>query len=233
MPPPSLLASQVSSAQNIHVDRQLTRGVTDNVLDLEIGDSFMGALTPSSEYLASLRRNAIRKVRRQTPYNDFDADVQENLITLGGRVYMTRVTLGSRVYSLVIDTGSSDTWAAQAGLVCKNAAGQTVTAATCRFGPLYNTTASQSYKAYNPRQSFGVNYTSGEYLQGILATELLGLGDVGAGYAPRQLVNQTIGIVQQGYWDGDGTSSGLMGLAYSRLASGSSSIGYEAVIFTL
>ncbi|KAF1925961.1 acid protease [Didymella exigua CBS 183.55] len=160
-------------------------------------------------------------------------DVQEDLVTLGGRVYMTRVTLGDRVYSLVIDTGSSDTWAAQAGLVCKNAAGQTVTTAACRFGPLYNTTLSQSYKAYNPRQTFAVNYTSGEYLQGILATELLGLGDVGAGYAPRQIVNQTIGIVQQGYWDGDSTSSGLMGLAYTRLASGSSSIGYEAVSFSL
>lgn len=193
----------------------------------------MGALTPSSEYLASLRRNSIRKSKRQTPYKDVDSDVQEDLVTLGGRVYMTRVTLGDRVYSLVIDTGSSDTWAAQAGLVCKDAAGRTVTTAACRFGALYNSTISQSYKPYNPQQSFAVNYTSGEYLQGILATELLGIGDVGDGYAPRQIVNQTIGVVQQGYWDGDGTSSGLMGLAYSRLASGSSSVGYEGVIFTL
>ncbi|KAJ4371761.1 splicing factor [Didymella sp. IMI 355093] len=207
--------------------------VTDHVLDLEIGDSLMGALTPSSEYLASLRRNARSKVKRQTPYGDYVADVQENLVTLGGRVYMTRLTLSNRVYSLVIDTGSSDTWIAQAGLICKNAADQTVTTATCKFGALYNTTVSRSYRPYIPRQTFGVNYTSGEYLQGILATELLGLGDVGAGYAPRQIVNQTIGVVQQGYWNGDGSSSGLMGLAYSRLASGSSSIGYEAVIFSL
>lgn len=193
----------------------------------------MGALTPSSEYLASLRRNARSLTKRQTPYGDLSADVQEDLVTLGGRVYMTRATFGNRVYSLVIDTGSSDTWVAQAGLVCKNAAGQTVTTATCKFGPLFNTSASQSYKAYTPRQAFNVNYTSGEYLQGVLGTELLGFGDVGAGYAPRQIVNQTIGIVQQGYWDGDGTSSGLMGMAYSRLASGSSSVGYEAIIFSL
>ncbi|KAF2624518.1 acid protease [Macroventuria anomochaeta] len=172
----------------------------------------MGALTPSSEYLASLSRNAIRKVKRQ---NDDVADVREDLVTLGGRVHMIRVTLGSRVYSLVIDTGSSDTWAAQAGLVCKDANGATVATSMYRFGPLYNTIVSQSYKAYNSRQAFGVNYTSG------------------AGYAPRQTINQKIGIVQQGYWDGDGTSSGLMGLAYSRLASGSSTIGYEAVIFSL
>lgn len=191
----------------------------------------MGALTPSSEYLASLRRNAIRKKAKRQ--KDAVANVREDLVTLGGRVYMTRVTLGSRVYSLVIDTGSSDTWAAQAGLVCKDWTGATVATSQCRFGPLYNTTVSSTYKPYSPQQAFGVNYTSGEYLKGILATELLGIGDVGAGYAPRQIVNQTIGLVQQGYWDGDGVSSGLMGLAYSRLASGSSRIGYEAVIFSL
>ena len=154
----------------------------------------MGALTPSSEYLASLRRNAIRKKARKRQ-NDEIADVEEDLITLGGRVYMTRVTFGSRVYSLVIDTGSSDTWAAQTGLVCKDVYGNTVTTSTCRFGALYDTTASSSYKAYNPPQTFGVNYTSGEYLRGILATELLGIGDVSDGFAPRQIVNQTIGIV--------------------------------------
>lgn len=206
--------------------------MTSNVLNLETQDFFDGALTPSSEYLASLRRNAIRKVKRQNPKDDV-ADVVENLITLGGRVYMTRVTLGNYVYSLVIDTGSSDTWVGQAGLTCKDPYGTTVPTSLCRFGPLYNTSVSQSYKAYSPRQAFGVNYTSSEYLQGFLATELFGIGDVGAGFAPRQIINQTIGIVQQGYWNGDGISSGLMGLAYSRLASRSSSIGYEAVMFSL
>lgn len=161
------------------------------------------------------------------------ANVQEELITLGGRVYMTRVTFGSRVYALVLDTGSSDTWVASSTLSCRDPNGNVVATSNCRFGPLYNTSLSRSYRAYNPRQSFSVNYTSGEYLQGILATELFGIGDVGAGYAPRQIVNQTIGLVQQGYWNGDGTSSGLMGLAYSRLASGSSTIGYEAVMFSL
>jgi hypothetical protein len=205
--------------------------VTSNVLNLEIGESFMGTLTPSSEYLAGLRRNAIRKkMKRQI---DKVADIDENLITIGGRVYMANVTFGSRVYTLVLDTGSSDTWAAASGFTCKNVAGMTVTLTNCGFGPLYNTTASRSYKPYSPQQAFGVNYTSGEYLKGILGTELFGIGDVGAGYAPRQLVNQTIGIVQQGYWSGDGVSSGLMGLAYSKLASGSSVIGYESVIFTL
>lgn len=146
---------------------------------------------------------------------------------------MTRVTLGSRIFSLVLDTGSSDTWVAQAGLTCRDDYGNVVAVTNCRFGPLYNSSLSRSYKAYSPRQAFGVNYTSGEFLQGVLATELFGIGDVGAGYAPRQIINQTVGLVQNGYWQGDGTSSGLMGLAYSRLASGSSSIGYEAVMFSL
>lgn len=146
---------------------------------------------------------------------------------------MAEVTLGNYVYSLVLDTGSSDTWVGQAGLNCKDPYGNTVPTSACRFGPLYNSSLSQSYRAYNPRQAFSVNYTSGEYLQGHLATELFGVGDVGAGFAPNQIINQTIGIVQQGYWVGDAISSGLMGLAYSRLASRSSSIGYEAVMFSL
>ncbi len=209
---------------------QLKSIVTSNVLHLEVEDSLTTSLTPSSEYLASLRRNAIRRVKRQ---KDATADVYEELTTLGGRVYMTSVTLGSRVYSLVLDTGSSDTWVAQVGLACKDPFGNTVATTSCKFGPLYNPAVSQSYRAYNPRQAFSVSYTSGEYLEGILATELFGIGDVGAGFAPHQIINQTIGIVQQGYWNGDTTSSGLMGLAYSRLASGSSSIGYEAVMFSL
>ena len=211
--------------------RRLIFAVTNNVLDLEVGDALEG-LTPSSEYLASLRRNAISKAKRQTTTDDA-ADVQEPLVTLGGRVYMTRVTLGSRIFSLVLETGSSDTWVAQAGLTCRDDYGNVVAVTNCRFGPLYNSSLSRSYKAYSPRQAFGVNYTSGEFLQGVLATELFGIGDVGAGYAPRQIINQTVGLVQNGYWQGDGTSSALMGLAYSRLASGSSSIGYEAVMFSL
>lgn len=215
---------------NSNTVTRLTFVVTNNVIDLEVGDALEG-LTPSSEYLAS-RRNAISKAKRQTTTDDA-ADVQEPLVTLGGRVYMTRVTLGSHIFSLVLDTGSSDTWVAQAGLTCRDGYGNAVAVANCRFGPLYNSSLSRSYKAYSPRQAFGVNYTSGEFLQGVLATELFGIGDVGAGYAPRQIINQTVGLVQNGHWQGDGTSSGLMGLAYSRLASGSSSIGYEAVMFSL
>lgn len=218
-------------SSNSRTVTRLILAVTNNVLDLQVGDALEG-LTPSSEYLASLRRNAISKAKRQTAIDDV-ADVQESLVTLGGRVYMTRVTLGSRVFSLVLDTGSSDTWVAEAGLTCRDGYGNVVAVANCRFSPLYNSSLSHSYKAYRPRQAFGVNYTSGEFLQGVLATELFGIGDVGVGYAPRQIINQTVGLVQNGYWQGDGTSSGLMGLAYSRLASGSSSIGYEAVMFSL
>ncbi|KAH6629155.1 hypothetical protein C7974DRAFT_311766 [Boeremia exigua] len=103
--------------------------VTNNVLNLEIDDAYTGS-TPSSEYLASLRQNAVRRVKRQ---KDADADVYEDLITLGGRVYMTRITLGSRVYSLVLDTGSSDTWVAQASFTCKDPNGNPIPIAVCRF----------------------------------------------------------------------------------------------------
>ena len=58
-------------------------------------------------------------------------------------------------------------------------------------------------------------YTDGEFLLGEMGTEILGIGQGNALTA-----NQTIGLVDQGYWIGDSISSGLMGLAYPALESG-------------
>ena len=44
-------------------------------------------------------------------------------------------------------------------------------------------------------------------------------------------VRQTIGVVERGWWMGDGISSGLMGLAYGALTLGGS--GYDTVVGSL
>jgi hypothetical protein len=85
-----------------------------------------------------------------------------------------------------------------------------------------------------PGYNFSVNYTGGEFLSGELGTDHLGIGDVGNGGGTGGLVvRQTIGVVDSGYWVGDGISSGLMGLAYPALVSGASTLKYQSVMFTL
>ncbi|KAF2026603.1 LUC7-domain-containing protein [Setomelanomma holmii] len=95
------------------------RGVTNNVLELTSAPNAHGQFAPSSRHLAKRRAELIfkRKIRRQ---DDPIADVQENLLTLGGRIYITNATIAGQVYSLVIDSGSADTWVASSNFRCVN-----------------------------------------------------------------------------------------------------------------
>lgn len=77
---------------------------------------------------------------------------------------------------------------------------------------------------------FKVQYTDGEFLSGEMGEEELIVGDEG----PTALkVRQTIGVVEKGWWMGDGTSSGLMGLAYPTLASNVKALNYTSVVFSM
>jgi hypothetical protein len=98
----------------------------------------------------------------------------------------------------------------------------------CGFGQFFDKRKSTTWKKI-PGYNFSVNYAGGEFLRGDLGTDVLGFGDAGG----RLVVNQTIGVVENGYWMGDGTSAGLMGLAYSILVSGARELGYDSVIKTL
>ncbi|KAL6709891.1 hypothetical protein ACN47E_000676 [Coniothyrium glycines] len=182
-------------------------------------------LWSDDEIDVSARRLALAK-RQQ-------AAGEEDLITLGGRVYMTDVTLAGEGFRLVIDTGSSDTWVTSAAFRCLNPRTfATIAQAKCGFNASYDPNASQSWQSI-PRISFSVNYTGGEFLKGEMGTELLGIGEVSRGGDPILVANQTIGVVEEGYWEGDGISSGLMGLAYPALVSQAKKLKYDSAIFTL
>lgn len=47
------------------------------------------------------------------------------------------VTAGGNNYSLIIDTGSSDTWFVKSGFQCYDYRRQKVALANCQFGPLF------------------------------------------------------------------------------------------------
>jgi hypothetical protein len=171
---------------------------------------------------------------RDNLQNDNDnstSSAEQNLITLGGRVYMTNVSLAGREYTLVIDTGSSDTWIAASTFQCVSTQQTHLRQKSCGFGTLYDVADSPTFELIpNSHRPFGVRYTDGESLTGVMGTEELGIG----GPNEDQLhVRQTIGVAQKGWWMGDGLSSGLMGLAYPTLASNVKSLNYTSVVWTL
>jgi hypothetical protein len=185
--------------------------------------------TPSTAHLARRRNEAIRK-RQNLP----TAPAQEDLIGIGGRIYIANVTIGGQRFALVTDTGSSDTWVATTQFQCEDPdTGATLPAQQCGFGPLYNQASSSTFKSIN--YQFSVEYAGGEYLTGNMGTENFGIGGVSRGQNPYVTVQQTIGAVNQGFWVGDGISSGLMGMAYPALAEGvnSQALTYTSVMYTL
>lgn len=145
---------------------------------------------------------------------------------------MTNVTLAGKPYTVVLDTGSSDTWIATSDFICTSRLSHArLTQSSCSFGELYDVVDSPTYDSI-PGRTFSVKYSDGEYLKGDMGTEELRMGDVDGGKG-ELTVRQTIGVVEEGWWMGDGQSSGLMGLAFPTLASNYRNLNYTTVVGSL
>ncbi|KAJ4349355.1 uncharacterized protein N0V89_007969 [Didymosphaeria variabile] len=161
-----------------------------------------------------------------------EAAIEQPVDTLGGRVYMTNISLAGHPYTLIIDTGSSDTWIAASDFECTSRVSHArLPQKNCGFGNLYDAVDSRTYSTI-PGRAFSVKYSDGEYLMGDMGVEQLSVGAVDGGKGGLT-VNQTIGVVERGWWMGDGRSSGLMGLAYPTLASNYRDLNYTTVVGSL
>ncbi|KAJ7214524.1 acid protease [Mycena pura] len=126
--------------------------------------------------------------------------------------YLTNVTIGGQHFSLIIDTGSSDTWVAQQGFNCFDIDGNPVSQATCEFGtPGFDTQASTTFKPF-PNVSFNITYGDGEFLSGPVGFDTVKIGALSV----RQ---QELGFPTLTAWEGDGINTGLIGLAFPDLTS--------------
>jgi hypothetical protein len=124
-----------------------------------------------------------------------------------GIEYATTIRFGNQSFQAVVDTGSSDTWVAKSDFQCIDfATGKPTDQAICGFGPLYQTTSTFNQTV---NENLNMGYGGGELLSGILGTEEVTLGGV--------QVEQVVGIINHAMWDGDGTTSGLIGLSYPGL----------------
>ncbi|KAL8934205.1 MAG: hypothetical protein Q9216_006022 [Gyalolechia sp. 2 TL-2023] len=126
-------------------------------------------------------------------------------------VYFTNITVGTETFKAVVDTGSADTWLVQSGFQCVTLGRHPITLpeAACAFGPSYNVTPTFDQIQ---GQNFNVSYADGEVLAGIVGTEDVTLGGI-------TVHDQTIGLVNHAAWNGDNSSSGLIGLAFPSITS--------------
>ncbi|KAH7069869.1 aspartic peptidase domain-containing protein [Paraphoma chrysanthemicola] len=212
----------------------LTISVTNNVFELDTLPNPHTHILPSTRYLAKRRNAALAKHNRRRQISTGPLPkVQEDLLTFGGRIYITNATIAGRTYSFVIDSGSSDTWIVSSFFQCDDPDWPyPLDAAYCGFGSTYDASASSSYRPVD--FPFSVNYTGGEFLRGRMGTENFGIGGLSKGGSAAANVRQMIGVVDEGYWFGDGVSSGLMGLGFPALAVGinSKELNYTSVLFT-
>jgi hypothetical protein len=125
-----------------------------------------------------------------------------------GEEFATEVTIGGQTFELIIDTGSSDTWVVETGFACTDfETGKAAAESACLFGPYY--TKSSTF-AQTTGETFSIEYGDLESLTGIIGTEDVTVAGI-------EVVGQTVALVTAADWEGDGTTSGLMGLAYPDL----------------
>ncbi|KAJ6616852.1 aspartic peptidase domain-containing protein [Mycena sp. CBHHK59/15] len=141
--------------------------------------------------------------------------------------YLTNITIGGQHFSVIVDTGSSDTWFAEKGFACYNLTGHREPVSTCAFGTEgFDTHKSKSFQSF-PNTSFSISYGDGEYLSGSAGFETMTVGGL-------KVTHQEIGVVSSAAWVGDGINTGLMGLAYPSLTSvrsGSKKLPYNPFFF--
>jgi hypothetical protein len=147
-------------------------------------------IVPSQRYIQLLN----------SPETDIGNGTIKNYID---QVYLTPITIGNQEFLSVIDTGSSDTWIVQEGYKCTMPRTAANAAGECGFGPAYKKSSTFS-AAGNER--FSITYAS-ESASGIMGTETITLAGI-------TVKEQKFALINSARWRGDGTSSGLIGLAF-------------------
>ena len=133
------------------------------------------------------------------------ASIRADAPIITGLTFVTTVQFGTQSFQAIVDTGSSDTWVINNGFQCQDlTSGADVSASTCNFGPVYK--KDSTFKQI-PNENFHQAYTSGETLTGILGTENITVAGI-------SVPKQEIALVNSAAYNGDGISSGLLGLGF-------------------
>ncbi|QSZ37538.1 hypothetical protein DSL72_008636 [Monilinia vaccinii-corymbosi] len=179
--------------------------ITDHVLEL----------TKKSTGGSNVRSAARFKKGSRTPL----------LSLFEGQEFATDITFGKQTFEVILDTGSSDSWLAETGFSCIDLdTGNSTKQAACGFGSTY--TKDSTFKAI-AGEEFKIKYGDGEYLTGVLGSQPVTFAGIEA--------TTTVALVTSAAWQGDGTTSGLVGLAYPGITSaykGSTQVPYDPIFTT-
>ncbi|KAK0369224.1 eukaryotic aspartyl protease [Colletotrichum limetticola] len=207
----------LSSLQKRNVDSEPLE-VSPHVLEL---NRVVGA-SPAQTWIQSIRNgpdsNGMYKTGHVT-----------NLTDLNGYEYIASILFGDETLQMIVDSGSSDTWAVQKDFICQDSNGNRLNdTSLCNFGPTYNGTFQHGSI---PGVHFNITYGDGEF-----ATGLMGYQDITL--AGLEVPHQEVALVNKTYWNGDNVASGLLGLAYDLLTSEyddatGKSIYYDSIFTTM
>ncbi|KAK0727983.1 aspartic peptidase domain-containing protein [Lasiosphaeria miniovina] len=178
-----------------------------------VSEEKRAAQVPAASYVLALTRNAASQQRSSTVSSrlrNFRAvaegptGIATALPAYHDVEYLADVKVGNHKYSLIIDTGSSDTWLVKEGFQCLDANHHVVNQLLCNFGPKYK---GDFPDGQIPGQHFNISYGSagGPFLNGQMGYADLTLAGI-------EIKKQQIALATIGAWNGDGLSSGILGL---------------------
>ncbi|KAJ7636636.1 aspartic peptidase domain-containing protein [Roridomyces roridus] len=105
---------------------------------------------------------------------------------------------------------SSDTWVAQEGFTCIDSDSNPVPTSTCAFGPAqFNPADSPTFELL-ANHTLNTTYGGGAFVWGPAGFDTVSVGSI-------TVSGQEIGVPDMTFWEGDGTSEGILGLAFPAL----------------
>lgn len=126
--------------------------------------------------------------------------VYEQLLTsLKGLAYTTSIQFGDQDFTVIVDTGSSDTWLAESNFTCLKGA-----QSDCMLGATY--TRSSTFIPID-NENFEIAYSDERSLNGVFGKEKVTLAGITVNDAQ-------VALVEVARWAGDGVSSGVLGLGF-------------------
>ncbi|KAF7355900.1 Acid protease [Mycena venus] len=124
--------------------------------------------------------------------------------------YLANITVGGQDFTVIVDTGSVDTWVIQQGFNCKDPNGTLVPQSTCAFGTAgYDTNASKTFQPF-PDVNANMIFGNGAVLNGPVGFDTVAVGGL-------EVANQEIAVPNVATFNGHGIVSGLLGLAFPSL----------------
>lgn len=134
----------------------------------------------------------------------------ENITTTSayGTQYAVEAHWNGHPLSMLIDTGSSDTWAVQKDFHCIDYSGEFLPQESCGFGATYP--ESFQYGLTDPPSHMFIQYGDGEVVTGPMGFSDITVGNI-------TVKKQQVCLANTTYWYGNNYTSGLMGLAFPAL----------------